>query len=160
MNRHADRDDGPDSEGTAFVAALSDSALRSASSSAVFQRGLTYASSGAVEVTSEEPGSTPAIFATVTGTEPYATEVWVHDGEVGGTCDCAKTQDGWFCKHQAVALVWRERLSDEPSIFTVQARTEVDASAKRCRPIPRGAQRGCCSRAGTPMAYVRNCTPS
>jgi uncharacterized Zn finger protein len=105
-------------ETPALVAALSDSALRRASNSAIFQRGRTYASSGAVDVASEEPGDTPAIYATVTGTEPYATEVWIHEGEVGGTCDCANAQEGWFCKHQvAVALIWRERLSGEAPII-------------------------------------------
>jgi uncharacterized Zn finger protein len=119
-----------------LVAALSDSALRSASSSATFQRGRTYASSGAVEVQSEEPGDTPAIHATVNGTEPYSTEVWVHDGEVGGACDCPSAQEGWFCKHQiALALVWRERLSGAAPAIDAEARSKVQASAKRARTV-------------------------
>jgi uncharacterized Zn finger protein len=123
-------------ETPAEVVALSDGALRHASSSAIFQRGRTYASSGAVDVTSEEPGYTPAIYATVSGIEPYSTEVWIHDGEVGGTCDCANAQEGWFCKHQvALALVWRERLSGGAPLIGEQARENVEVSAKRAQTV-------------------------
>jgi hypothetical protein len=119
-------------ETPSLVAALSDSALRRASSSATFQRGSTYASSGAVEVRSEERGDTPAIYATVNGTEPYSTEVWFHDGEVGGTCDCPSAQEGWCCKHQvALALVWRERLTGTAPAIDEEARRKVQASVKR-----------------------------
>ena len=104
----------PHHETPALIAALSDSALCRASSAAIFQRGKTYATSGAVQVLSEEPGDTPAIYAQVAGSDTYETEVWIHEGEVEGACDCANAQDGWFCKHQvALALVWRERLSGE-----------------------------------------------
>ena len=123
-------------ETPALVAALSDRALRGASSAAIFQRGRIYANSGAVDVMSEEPGDTPAIYATVTGTEPYSTEVWIHDGEVGGTCDCANAQDGWFCKHQvALGLVWRERLGGELPAIDEQARKEVQATSKRAKTV-------------------------
>jgi len=119
-----------------LIASLSDGALRRASSSAIFQRGKTYASSGAVEVQSEESGDTPAIYATVNGTQPYSTEVWVHDGELGGTCDCANAQDGWFCKHQvALAMVWRERLSGEAPAVDEEARRKVQASVKRAKTV-------------------------
>src|SRR5574337_1564431 len=50
----------PHHETPALIAALSDGALRRASSAAIFQRGKTYATSGAVQVLSEEPGDTPA----------------------------------------------------------------------------------------------------
>src|SRR5205814_626668 len=123
-------------ETSALVAALSDGALRGASSSAIFQRGQTYAASGAVEVSREEPGDTPAIYATVTGTEPYRTEVWIQEGEAGGACDCANAQDGWFCKHQvALALVWRARLSGESPALDEEARKKVQASAKRAKTV-------------------------
>jgi hypothetical protein len=125
-------------ETPALVAALSDSALRRASNSAIFQRGRTCASSGAVDVASEEPGDTPVIRATVTGTgtEPYATEVWIHEGEVGGVCDCANAQEGWFCKHQvAVALIWRERLCGEAPIIDAQALNKVEANPKRAQTL-------------------------
>ena len=121
-------------EAPSLVAALGDSALRRASSSAIFQRGMSYASSGAVEVRSEELGDTPTIHATVNGTEPYSTEVWVHDGEVGGSCDCASARDGWFCKHQvALALVWRGHLGGAAPAIDEEARRKVQASARRAR---------------------------
>ena len=63
-------------ETPALIAALSYSALRHASSTAIFQRGKAYAGCGAVRVLSEESGDTPAIYAAVTGTDTYAAEVW------------------------------------------------------------------------------------
>lgn len=126
----------PHHETPALIAALSDSALRRASSAAIFQRGKTYATSGAVQVLSEEPGDTPAIYAQVAGSDTYETEVWIHEGEVEGACDCANAQDGWFCKHQvALALVWRERLSGEAPAVDDEARMTVQAGAKRARTV-------------------------
>jgi hypothetical protein len=61
----------PHHETPALIAALSDSALRRASSAAIFQRGKTYATSGAVQVLSEEPGDTPAIYAQVAGSDTH-----------------------------------------------------------------------------------------
>lgn len=124
----------PHHETPALIAALSDSALRRASSAAIFQRGKTYATSGAVQVLSEEPGDTPAIYAQVTGSDTYETEVWIHEGEVAGACDCANAQDGWFCKHQvALALVWRDRLSGEAPAVDDEAHMTVQAGVKRAR---------------------------
>ena len=101
---------------------LTDAALREASSDAIFQRGRAYASSGAVEVTSEDAEPSPALHAQVRGTEDYSTSVWVDEDEVTGACDCPHAQEGWFCKHQvAVALVWRDRLSGQT--------TEIDEDA-------------------------------
>ena len=126
----------PHHETPALIAALSDSALRRASSAAIFQRGKTYSSSGAVQVLSEEPGDTPAIYAQVAGSETYETEVWIHEGEVEGACDCANAQDGWFCKHQvALALVWRDRLSGEAPAVDDEARMTVQAGVKRARTV-------------------------
>ena len=59
-------------ETPALIAALSYSALRHASSTAIFQRGRAYASCGAVWVLSAESVNTPAIYAEVTGTDTYA----------------------------------------------------------------------------------------
>lgn len=126
----------PHHETPALIAALSDSALRRASSAAIFQRGKTYAGSGAVQVLSEEPGDTPAIYAQVTGGDIYATEVWIHEGEVDGACDCANAQDGWFCKHQvALALVWCDRLSGAVRPIDDEARMTVLAGANRARTV-------------------------
>lgn len=119
-----------------LIAALTDSTLKRMGGSTVFQRGQTYVSSGAVQVVSEELGSTPTIHATVNGTEPYATEVWIDEDSVGGSCDCAYAQDGSFCKHQvALALVWRDRLGGHVTVIDDAAAKKVQASAKRVRTI-------------------------
>ena len=116
----------------AQLSALSDAALLLNSSKGIFQRGQTYARSGAVGVTREESGEMPALHATVQGTEPYEAEVWIHEGEVGGSCDCRSAQDGWFCKHQvALALIWRDRLSGEAPADDDEAHKKVQASTKR-----------------------------
>ena len=89
---------------------LSDAALRSASSAAIFNRGRAYARSGDVEVLDEDPMPEPALYAEVAGSETYMTEVWIENDAIAGRCDCPHAAEGWFCKHQvAVALVWRER---------------------------------------------------
>jgi uncharacterized Zn finger protein len=124
------------SDTAAWVAALDDNALRRASSSTIFERGRTYASAGAVDVTAEESGDHPSIFATITGTMAYAAEVWIRNDEIGGHCECPNAGDGWFCKHQvALALVWRQRLSGQAPSVDEQARKKVDASAKRARTV-------------------------
>jgi hypothetical protein len=121
---------------SSLVGSLSDAALRRVTSAGIFQRGKAYAGSGAVEVTSEAYGDTPSIHATVVGTERYATEVWVHDAEVDGSCDCASASDGWFCKHQvALALVWRGRLGGEAPEIDADAHRMVESSAKRAQTI-------------------------
>ncbi|MBI2319352.1 MAG: SWIM zinc finger family protein [Betaproteobacteria bacterium] len=118
----------------ALANALSDIALQRASSAAIFRRGRTYASSGAVEVLAEDTNPTPAIHAQVTGTDIYTTDVWIEDEEATGSCDCPNAEDGWFCKHQvAVALIWRDRLSGQTSAIDEAARKKVEASAKRAQ---------------------------
>ena len=114
--------------------ALSDASLRQASSATIFQRGKTYATSGAVEVMSEDGLPEPLLNAQVMGTELYTTEVWIEDDTVAGSCDCPNAEDGWFCKHQvAVALVWRERLAG--NVIDDAARKKVQASTKRARTV-------------------------
>jgi hypothetical protein len=68
-----------------IVDLLSDAALIHASSPKVFERGKTYASSGAVSAVSEEGDPKPVIHAEVAGTQLYATSVWIEDGE-GNKC--------------------------------------------------------------------------
>ncbi len=121
----------------AWADALSDAALKEASSATIFRRGQTYAASGAVEVTEENPLPEPALHAQVMGSEMYSTEVWIEDDVLAGTCDCPNAEDGWFCKHQvAVAIVWRERLAgaapgiDGTTPKTVQATTKRPRTAK------------------------------
>ena len=119
-----------------WLRALSDASLRQASSAAIFQRGQTYATSGAVEVVSEDPMPEPLLSAQVMGTELYTTEVWIEDDTVAGSCDCPNADDGWFCKHQvAVALVWRERLAGNAPVIDDAARKKVQASTKRARTV-------------------------
>lgn len=119
---------------TALLSALSDSALRRASSLAIFQRGSAYAQSDVVHELEEASGQMPAVRATVMGTQPYEVEVWVDKGEVGGQCDCPHAEDGWFCKHQvALAIVWRSRLGGGVPVLAETAHKEVTAPAKRAR---------------------------
>jgi uncharacterized Zn finger protein len=119
-----------------WTRALSDASLRQASSSAIFQRGKTYATSGAVEVIAEDPLPEPMLHAQVLGTELYSTEVWIEDDEVAGNCDCPNAEDGWFCKHQvAAALVWRERLAGNAPVVIDAAHKKVQASAKRASTV-------------------------
>lgn len=115
---------------------LTDSVLKRLAGSTVFQRGQTYASSGAVQVVSEELGSTPTIHATVNGTEAYSSEVWIDEDILGGSCDCAYAEDGSFCKHQvALALVWRDRLGGQITEIDDAAAKKVQASVKRARTV-------------------------
>lgn len=117
-----------------WVRALSDASLIQASSAAIFQRGETYAASGAVEVVDEAPLPEPALHARVAGTETYTTEVWIEDDAATGSCDCPNAEDGWFCKHQvAVALVWRDRLAGHATPIDAAARESVQSSVKRAR---------------------------
>lgn len=119
--------------------ALSDLSLRAASSKAIFERGQTYAPSGAVSDLTPLTGTEPGVAAEVLGTDCYSTEVWLDEGEVAGSFDCPSANEGGFCKHQlAVALVWREHLA---------GRTPPIASASaRIRP-KQGAAPGSCSSA-------------
>jgi hypothetical protein len=119
-----------------WVRALSDASLRQASSAAIFQRGKTYAASGAVEVVDEDPMPEPALHAQVSGTETYTTDVWIEDDTVVGSCDCPNAEDGWFCKHQvAVALVWRDRRAGHAAPIDASARESVHSSGKRARTV-------------------------
>jgi nitroreductase len=115
---------------------LSDAALMQASSPKIFERGKTYASAGAVSILGEEKEPGPAIHAAVAGTKTYATDVWIEDGGVAGSCDCPDGAEGWFCKHQvAAALVWRSRLSGTELTVDEAARKKIQASAKRAQTV-------------------------
>jgi len=126
-------------ETPAQVAELSDAMLKCASGSTVFQRGRAYASSssGAVQLGSEEPGKTPVIHATVQGTEPYATEVWIDEGEVTGSCDCGHAPaavcsypDAHACHRKCSAA--RAKASVERSERPIEARRGETEQAVRC----------------------------
>jgi hypothetical protein len=115
---------------------LSDAALIHRSSTKIFERGKTYASSGAVSIVGEAGDPQPAIHAEVAGTQIYNTSVWIEDGDMAGSCDCPSADDGWFCKHQvAVALIWRHRVSGTEPVVDQAARKKVQASAKRAQTV-------------------------
>ena len=122
----------------AWLPLLSDDALRRLSGAAVFVRGQTYASSGAIEElhTPElEPGEQTALCAVVQGTQTYQVRVCIDaDDELDGECDCPHAQDGNFCKHLvAVCLAWRGELGGAAPAQDPQAVKKVAAVAKRAR---------------------------
>lgn len=120
----------------AWTGVLGDASLKGASSGTIFRRGQSYAASGSVEVTSEDPLPEPALYAQVMGTEMYTTEVWIEGDAIAGSCDCQNAEDGWFCKHQvAVAIVWRERLEGAVPSIDGTAQKKVQASVKRARTV-------------------------
>jgi hypothetical protein len=124
------------SEVRVVPAELEDAALRGASSKAVFERGGTYARSGAVSALTPLTGSDPGVRARVAGTRPYEVEVWLAEGNVEGSCDCPNGSDGWFCKHQvAVALVWRDELAGREPTLDPAAQKNVQATAKRAQTV-------------------------
>lgn len=115
---------------------LSDAVLQNASSPKLFERGRTYAASGAVSIVAEESDPQPVIHAEVAGTQRYQTSVRIEDGVLAGSCDCLSAQGGWFCKHQvAVALIWRHRLVGTEPVVDDVARKKVQASAKRAQTV-------------------------
>lgn len=125
-----------------WQSALADGALRAASSPKIFERGQTYAASGKVVITLDAKQPERSVRATVHGSEPYATEIWLdEDDSVDGDCDCPNAQDGWFCKHQvAVALVWRNRLAGTEILVDAAAQMKVEASTKRAQTVKNQAQ--------------------
>lgn len=119
------------------LSALSDSALLVQAGPSVFDRGQTYASSGAIRnptIPPLEPDEAIALEAVVQGTKPYHTRVWVdvHDGLLSGDCDCPHADDGYFCKHQvAMALTLRGIMGGEAPKPDPAATKKVAAAAKR-----------------------------
>ncbi len=98
----------PAPDNAALFEALSDATLRGLAGKAVFGRAKDYVTSTAVTVIREEGGAIPAIYAEITGSDIYLTEVRFEKGSVVGGCDCPHAEDGTFCKHQvALAMVWR-----------------------------------------------------
>jgi uncharacterized Zn finger protein len=103
--------------------ALTDAALKEASSAAIFSRALSYAGDGSVKVIEEDPMPQPSLRAFVHGSQAYTTEVWIEDDALEGECDCPHADEGWFCKHLvALALVWRQRLEGAVDAHRAAAR--------------------------------------
>lgn len=124
----------------AWLPLLSDDALRRLSGPAVFARGQTYASSGAIEslqTPALEPGEQAAVQAVVQGTQTYQVRVCIDaDDELDGECDCPHAQDGNFCKHLvAVCLAWRGELGGAAPAQDPQAVKKIAAVAKRARTL-------------------------
>ena len=94
-----------------IVDLLSDTALILARSPKVFERGKTYASSGAVSIVGEVGDPEPAIHTEVAGTQIYKTSVWIEDGDAAGSCNRPNADDGWFCKPRVSAEQDQTRLS-------------------------------------------------
>jgi hypothetical protein len=110
---------------------LTDAGIVAASGPKVFDRGRTYAASGAVRVTEELRGVDMRIRGEIDGTQTYETEVWLEDGAIGGSCDCPHAADGRFCKHLvALCLVWRDRLAGTTTVVDETARRKVQAAAR------------------------------
>ena len=116
---------------------LSDAALRDDAGPGVFQRGQTYAASGAVQEAALEAGEDGGVVlhATVLGTQLYACSVELDtDAVVLGDCDCPHAQDGYFCKHQvALALTLRGILGGQAPEQTPDAKKKVATAAKRAQ---------------------------
>ncbi|MDH4449344.1 MAG: hypothetical protein QE265_01970 [Rhodoferax sp.] len=120
-----------------WASALSDTALCDLAGAGVFQRGQTYAASGAVQEAALEPLQDGGVEfrACVMGTQPYTCEVQLTiAAEVQGECDCPHAQDGNFCKHQvALALLLRGLLGGAVIEQTPETQKKVAAAAKRAQ---------------------------
>jgi hypothetical protein len=117
-------------DAAAEQAALSDLSLRRRAGPGAFERGVTYARSGAVTV--DESASTPQrIVATVAGTTAYLTSIEFDEAGLRSDCSCPA---GGFCKHLvALALVWRARREGRLIATDGTAAKKVAASAKRAQ---------------------------
>lgn len=86
--------------------AITRAMLRQATNSRYFERGEGYFDAGLVHALKQKDGK---VYATVDGSHPYCTTLWVADGTVEGTCTCPLGQDHEFCKHLvATGLTWIE----------------------------------------------------
>lgn len=80
--------------------------LRQATNRKYFERGEEYFEADTVHSVKEKGDK---VYATVHGTHPYRTTLWLENGEVTGTCTCPLGQDHEFCKHLvANGLSWIE----------------------------------------------------
>jgi uncharacterized Zn finger protein len=80
--------------------------VRSATNSKYFQRGEGYFEANLVKALKQKDGK---IYATVHGSRPYKTTLWITGGHLDGNCTCPLGQDGEFCKHLvATGLTWIE----------------------------------------------------
>ncbi len=119
---------------SALSGLLSDAALTALGCRKVFDRGRTYAASGAVRVIEESAGSTARIRAQIDGTQTYETSIRLDGDALAGDCDCPHAADGWFCKHQvALCLTWRDQIAGTAPVVDDAARRKVQAAARRAQ---------------------------
>ena len=86
---------------------LTRAALRDVAGPVYFSRGEEYFGMGAVRSLREADG---AIHATVIGTRPYETSLWIEGEAIKGYCSCPLGRDREFCKHlAATGLAYIER---------------------------------------------------
>jgi uncharacterized Zn finger protein len=86
--------------------ALTPEMLRQATTGRYYHRGEEYFEIGLVKSLKEKDGK---IHATVHGSHPYKTTLWLEDGMAGGQCTCPLGREGEFCKHLvATGLTWIE----------------------------------------------------
>lgn len=93
-----------------LASAFSRSAIVALADPASFARGAAYAQDGRVEqlITSSD-----RMEATVRGSMPYVTALWVDGGGPAWSCTCPAGEDGTFCKHcVALALARQPELLD------------------------------------------------
>lgn len=120
-----------------WLQGLSDAELMKLASPTVFARGQTYARSGAIQqphIPALDADEHIALEATVLGTQPYQTRVWISklDERLAGDCDCRHAEDGYFCKHQvALALTLRGVMGGDAPAPDEAASKKVAAAAKR-----------------------------
>ncbi len=122
----------------AWLDALSDGVLQSLAGSAVFGRGVTYATGGAIQQLScAAHDDLLHADAVVMGTQAYQAALDIEgDGDLQGDCDCPHAQDGHFCKHQvALALMVRSQLQGEAIEPNARAQRKVAAAAKRAQTV-------------------------
>ncbi|MBN1865624.1 MAG: hypothetical protein JW808_12070 [Victivallales bacterium] len=80
--------------------------VRAATNSKYFERGEGYFEADLVRELKQKDGK---VYATVHGSHPYKTTLWIEDGRLEGNCTCPLGQDEKFCKHLvATGLTWIE----------------------------------------------------
>jgi uncharacterized Zn finger protein len=80
--------------------------LREATNGRYFARGEEYFEAEFVKSLKQKDGK---VYATVEGSRPYKTILWLENGAAQGQCTCPLGQDGEFCKHLvATGLTWIE----------------------------------------------------
>ena len=102
---------------TAWLNVLSTPSLRALSSAATVDKAQGYLLEVQdLHVPPLEADEVIAAQATVHGTHPYSTRIWITgDHALDGQCTCPHAADGYFCKHQvALCIILRHMLANQP----------------------------------------------